>query len=53
MLHLTILHQVGTHADSLVAEAVAKGFTGFDLETAYAAVHKDATVPPENDWNTS
>ncbi|EIW62378.1 glycoside hydrolase family 92 protein [Trametes versicolor FP-101664 SS1] len=44
---------VGTHADSLVAEAVAKGFTDFDLETAYAAVYKDATVPPENDWNTS
>ncbi|KAI0365463.1 glycoside hydrolase family 92 protein [Pilatotrama ljubarskyi] len=44
---------VGTHADSLIAEAVAKGFTGFDLETAYEAVHKDATVPPENDWTTS
>ncbi|KAI0766209.1 glycoside hydrolase family 92 protein [Trametes elegans] len=44
---------VGTHADSLVAEAVVKGVTGFDLETAYAAVFKDATVPPENDWNTS
>ncbi|KAI0333360.1 glycoside hydrolase family 92 protein [Cubamyces sp. BRFM 1775] len=44
---------VGTHADSLVAEAVAKGFTGFDLETAYAAVHKDATVPPEDDWTIS
>ncbi|KAI0666060.1 glycoside hydrolase family 92 protein [Trametes maxima] len=44
---------VGTHADSLVAEAVAKGFTGFDLETAYAAVYKDATVPPEDDWTIS
>ncbi|CDO69451.1 Glycoside Hydrolase Family 92 protein [Trametes cinnabarina] len=44
---------VGTHADSLVAEAVAKGFKGFDLETAYAAVHKDATVPPEDDWTIS
>ncbi|OSD01869.1 glycoside hydrolase family 92 protein [Trametes coccinea BRFM310] len=44
---------VGTHADSLVAEAVAKGFKGFDLDTAYAAVHKDATVPPEDDWTIS
>ncbi|EPQ59845.1 glycoside hydrolase family 92 protein [Gloeophyllum trabeum ATCC 11539] len=44
---------VGTHADSLVAEAVLKGFTGFDLETAWEAVYKDATVPPVNDWNTS
>ncbi|KAI0084207.1 glycoside hydrolase family 92 protein [Irpex rosettiformis] len=44
---------VGTHADSLIAEAVLKGFTGFDLELAYGAVHKDATVPPENDWTTS
>ncbi|KAH9853218.1 glycoside hydrolase family 92 protein [Lenzites betulinus] len=44
---------VGTHVDSLIAEAVAKGFRGFDIDTAYAAVHKDATVPPENDWTTS
>ncbi|KAH9918567.1 glycoside hydrolase family 92 protein [Epithele typhae] len=44
---------VGTHADSLIAEAVIKGITDFDINTAYAAVHKDATVPPENDWNTS
>lgn len=45
--------QVGTHADSLVAEAVIKGFTNIDLETAYAAVYKDATVPPINDANTT
>ncbi|TFK53274.1 glycoside hydrolase family 92 protein [Heliocybe sulcata] len=44
---------VGTHADSLIAEAVLKGFTGFDVETAWEAVYKDATVPPVNDWNTS
>ncbi|KAF8887766.1 glycosyl hydrolase family 92-domain-containing protein [Infundibulicybe gibba] len=43
---------VGTHADSLVAEAVLKGITGFDLDTAYAAVIKDATVPPVNDNTT-
>ncbi|KAI0735964.1 glycosyl hydrolase family 92-domain-containing protein [Earliella scabrosa] len=41
---------VGTHADSLVAEAVVKGIRGFDLDTAYEAVRKDATVPPEDDW---
>ena len=45
--------QIGTHSDSLIAEAVVKGFTGFDLDTAWAAVYKDATVPPNNDWNTS
>ncbi|KAA1478112.1 hypothetical protein DENSPDRAFT_787640 [Dentipellis sp. KUC8613] len=43
---------VGTHADSLVAEAVLKNITGFDLGTAWAAVHKDATVPPQNDNTT-
>ncbi|KAG6896377.1 hypothetical protein C0992_008697 [Termitomyces sp. T32_za158] len=44
---------VGTHADSLIAEAVVKGVTGFDLELAWEAVWKDATVPPENDLTTS
>lgn len=44
---------IGTHADSLVAEAVNKGFRGFDLKTAYAAVLKDATVPPEGDTTRS
>lgn len=41
---------ISTHADSLIAEAVIKNITGFDLETAYAAVYKDATVPPFEDW---
>ena len=45
--------QVGTHADSQIAEAVIKGVQGFDLDLAYEAVHKDATVPPVNDQNTS
>lgn len=40
---------IGTHADSLIAEAVNKGFHGFDWNLAYAAVHKDATVPPDRD----
>jgi hypothetical protein len=43
--------QIGTHADSLIAEAVLKNITsGFDMELAWEAVWKDATVPPENDW---
>lgn len=40
---------IGTHADSLVAEAIAKGFIGFDRQLAYAAVRKDATIPPVGD----
>lgn len=40
---------IGTHADSLVAEAIRKGFHGFDRETAWKAVYKDAMVPPEDD----
>ncbi|OBZ65464.1 hypothetical protein A0H81_14551 [Grifola frondosa] len=44
---------VGTHEDSLIAEAVVKGITDFDLDLAYEAVYKDATVPPEDDWKIS
>ncbi len=40
---------IGTHADSLVAEAMRKGFHGFDRNLAWAAVYKDAMVPPEGD----
>jgi predicted alpha-1,2-mannosidase len=40
---------IGTHADSLVAEAMRKGFHGFDPNLAWAAVSKDATVPPDGD----
>jgi predicted alpha-1,2-mannosidase len=40
---------IGTHADSLVAEAVRKGFHGFDANVAWAAVYKDAMTPPEGD----
>jgi len=40
---------IGTHADSLVAEAIAKGFTGFDHKTAWDAVYKDAMTPPDGD----
>jgi putative alpha-1,2-mannosidase len=45
--------QVGTHADSLIAEAVLKNITGFDRDLAWEAVWKDATTPPMNDWSVS
>ncbi|KAJ6473124.1 glycosyl hydrolase family 92-domain-containing protein [Mycena sanguinolenta] len=44
---------VGTHADSLIAEAVIKGVKGFDIDLAWEAAYKDAVVPPENDGNTT
>jgi len=40
---------IGTHADSLVAEAIRKGFTGFDRDLAWQAVYKDAMTPPDGD----
>ena len=40
---------IGTHADSIVAEAINKGFDGFDYNLAYEAVLKDAMVPQEGD----
>ena len=44
--------QVGTHADSLIGEALRKGVTGFDRELAWEALWKDASVPPAHDQNT-
>lgn len=40
---------IGTHADSMVAEAINKGFHGFDRKTAWDAVYKDAMTPPDDD----
>ncbi|MES2390178.1 MAG: glycoside hydrolase family 92 protein, partial [Acidobacteriota bacterium] len=40
---------IGTHADSMVAEAVRKGFHGFDRDVAWQAVYKDAMTPPDGD----
>lgn len=40
---------IGTHADSLVAEAMTKHFKGFDYNTAWDAVYKDAMTPPDGD----
>ncbi|HEX9425873.1 MAG TPA: GH92 family glycosyl hydrolase [Pyrinomonadaceae bacterium] len=40
---------IGTHADSVIADAYVKGFRGFDLKKAYAAMYKNAMTPPEGD----
>jgi predicted alpha-1,2-mannosidase len=40
---------IGTHADSLVAEAIQKHFKGFDYHLAWNAVYKDAMTPPDGD----
>jgi len=40
---------IGTHADSLVAEAMRKHFKGFDYSLAWDAVYKDAMTPPDGD----
>ncbi len=36
---------IGTHGDSVVADAFMKGIRDFDVEKAYAALLKDATRP--------
>ncbi len=40
---------IGTHADSVIAEAYVKGVRDFDAEKAYSALKKDATQP-SNTW---
>lgn len=40
---------VGTHADSIIAQAMRAGVTGFDYDLAWKAVRKDAFTPPERD----
>lgn len=40
---------IGTHADSLVAQAIRNGFHGFDRDLAWQAVYKDAMTPPDGD----
>jgi len=42
---------IGTHADSIIADAHVKGVRGFDLKKAYAATYKDAMTPPDGDTN--
>ncbi len=36
---------IGTHADSVVADAYIKGIRDFDIQKAYAAIRKDGTEP--------
>ncbi|MCP9494807.1 MAG: GH92 family glycosyl hydrolase [Pyrinomonadaceae bacterium MAG19_C2-C3] len=40
---------IGTHADSVIADAYVKGFRGFNLDKAYAAMYKNAMTPPDGD----
>ncbi|KAA3630609.1 MAG: glycoside hydrolase family 92 protein [Bacteroidetes bacterium] len=40
---------IGTHADAVLVDAYTKGFDGFDIETAYEAMYKNAMTPPLND----
>jgi len=40
---------ISTHADAVIADAYIKGFRGYNADTAYAALLKDAIVPPDND----
>ena len=42
---------IATHADSLVAESMMKGFHGFNQKLAWDAVYKDAMTPPDGDTN--
>ncbi len=37
--------QGGTHADNVIADAVVKNLGGFDVNLAYEAIRKNATVP--------
>jgi predicted alpha-1,2-mannosidase len=40
---------IGTHADAVIADAYINGFRDYDINLAYEAVRKDATVAPEGD----
>jgi len=40
---------ISTHADAVIADAYIKGYRGYDVPLAYAALLKDAMVPPDND----
>jgi predicted alpha-1,2-mannosidase len=42
------LTQGGSNSDVLIADAVVKGMTGFDYQTAYEALVKNAEVEPKN-----
>jgi putative alpha-1,2-mannosidase len=40
---------IGTPADAIIADAFVKGFRDYDLQQAWAAIHKDAMTPPNGD----
>ena len=40
---------IATNADAVLANALERGFNDFDVDKAWAAVHKDAYTPPDND----
>lgn len=40
---------IATNADAVLANALSRDFTGFDIDKAWAAVQKDAYEPPERD----
>ena len=42
---------IGTHLDAVVADACVKGIEGFDLETAYEAMLKNATQVGDKEGN--
>jgi predicted alpha-1,2-mannosidase len=42
---------IGTHLDAVVADAFVKGISGFDAETAYQAMLKNATQAGDEDGN--
>ena len=41
---------IGSHSDSIFADAWVKGLRGFDLKDAYAAVRKNATENDAHGW---
>lgn len=41
---------IGTHADAVIADAYVNGFRGYDLETAYQAIRKNAFTAPRPDY---
>ncbi|GGC32744.1 alpha-1 2-mannosidase [Parapedobacter defluvii] len=40
---------IGTHADAVISDAYVKGFRGYDIELALAAMMKNAEAPPQGD----
>jgi predicted alpha-1,2-mannosidase len=40
---------IATNADAVLANALVRGFKGFNITKAWEAVHADAYNPPEND----